>query len=192
MASASDLLINKLKINDAVSIRINQVIQSSKNWYSDHPSPEHFHENRPPDEVFNLQGYIVAKNGQNRYEVQIPGETYRALLYTSGTTYTTKGSFTLLVTKKGTEIVTIKEDYGGFTQEWNEYEEASDSEIKRWNAYLNRENGQADHTKLYNETLRPILENLEREEQTEIENTMRRYQSLSNEIRENYKKCFVL
>jgi hypothetical protein len=154
-----------------------------------------------PSESFYLSGYIVSQNESNSYEIIVPGQTYRAILYTRYTTFTTKGNFSLPVEKSGTQKVSVKEEYGGFSQEWNTYSEVRPEDIQRWQAYKNREVLQAQYENRRASTLTPVLEGMERAEQQDIEKLANRknemakvlfetLESYKKEIREIYKECF--
>ncbi len=157
----------------------------------------------PPSEALYLSGYIVHQSNLGKYEIIVQGQKNRAILNTRYTTFTNKGSFSLPVKKTGTQTVSLKEEYGGFTQEWNTYTEVKPKYIKRWQNYKNREVLMAQYKSLVARTLTPALEALEREELREIAKlkdrkselakaVMEQYESYKREIIENYKKCFIL
>lgn len=196
-------------------VYIAQLSDSIKNYYSEkrsnfdadwrtrYPEPYTFHRDDVPSESFYLSGYIVGQNESNSYEIIVPGQTYRALLYTQHTTFTTKGNFSLPVKKSGTQKVTVKEDYGGFSQEWNTYSEVKPEDIKRWQAYKNSEILQAQYENNKAATLTPVLESLSRTEEQEIEKLankksdyakilIEQFESYKKEIQDIYKNCFLI
>jgi hypothetical protein len=87
---------------------------------------------------FELSGYIVgiatSGYGNETYEIQASGNRYRSLLTRYSKRYTTKGYFSIRARKTGTRAVTVKEEYGGFEQEWNEYEEVTPDEVREMNS----------------------------------------------------------
>jgi len=81
-----------------------------------------------------LTGYICGLTGSgSSYEINTGGR-YHAILTTSTTEYNTKGYFEIPARKTGTLNVTVKEEYGGFAQVWNEYEEVTPREIRANNS----------------------------------------------------------
>ncbi|MCA0388211.1 MAG: hypothetical protein LCH52_06920 [Bacteroidetes bacterium] len=172
-------------------------------WNTRNPKPETFDRDDVPSEAFYLTGYIVGKNRNDSYEIIVPGQTYRALLYTSYTSYTTKGSFTLPVQKTGTQNVTVKEEFGGFSQEWNTYSEVKPEAIKRWQAYKNSEILHAQYQNNRAATLIPALDGFNRTEEQEIQKLANKkdelakklseqFESYKKEIRDIYKSCFLI
>ena len=59
---------------------------------------------------------MVAEISPFKYEIAINGK--RALLVTVTTEFHSRGSFSLQVVKLGDTPITLKEEYGGFTQDW--------------------------------------------------------------------------
>lgn len=91
---------------------------------------------------FTISGYIIAKTGTFNNEIIGSGENYevrytsdvpfsnqtevdRFLLSTVSTSYKSKGNFSLEVVYIGEDDVTVKEEFGGFTQTWMRYGEYS-------------------------------------------------------------------
>ncbi|MEB2296491.1 MAG: hypothetical protein OZ930_08220 [Ignavibacteria bacterium] len=83
-------------------------------------------------DYFWLSGYIVAivseRVSGNTYEIAT-GSRYRSLLTTFETSYNTKGYFSIRARKTGVKKVRVKEEFGGFEQEWNVYEEVIEHEV---------------------------------------------------------------
>jgi hypothetical protein len=80
----------------------------------------------------NLSGFICGVNYDGSYEINTGGR-YHAILITSTRDYNTKGYFNIPARKTDTRQVSVKEEYGGFTQTWNVYEEVTPSEISSYN-----------------------------------------------------------
>jgi hypothetical protein len=78
-------------------------------------------------ETFILNGLIIAQQSTGAYEIAVNGE--RALLI-SETQFTTRGLFTLSVRKTTEMPVQLKDEYGGFTQNWPLYVEENLQEDK--------------------------------------------------------------
>lgn len=81
-----------------------------------------------------LDGYIIARVNNSypqQYEINIGyyGNN-RAVLVTTETEFSTRGRFTINVTKQGTTSVTLKEDFGSFRQNWDVYREVPRSRIE--------------------------------------------------------------
>lgn len=103
---------------------------------------------------FTISGYIIGKTRDinsddfgkgEEYEVKytsdIPygnkNEVDRFILETYDTMYTSKGNFSLDVVYNGSKQVTVKEDFGGFTQTWKVYSEFSAATKTMYEAALN-------------------------------------------------------
>lgn len=90
-------------------------------------------------QYLTLEGFIVGDVGNSQYEFAFPEYNYfgrlpslkHGLLQTLGTTYQSKGWFSLRVTKLTTTPVKLKEEYGNFTQDWPLYMEVSDYTIQQ-------------------------------------------------------------
>lgn len=83
-----------------------------------------------PD-YFTLEAYMIGNYGYGSYEIQVPGESNRSILYTNGSSFESKGWFSLIVKKSiGKTKMRIKDEYGGFEQTWNVYEEV---DAGNWN-----------------------------------------------------------
>lgn len=67
-------------------------------------------------------------NGSIEYEISTYGWNH-AYLITSTTKYSSKGTFNLRVRKTGTVTVKLKEEFGGFDQEWDVYVEVPQSKF---------------------------------------------------------------
>ncbi|MEN6462413.1 MAG: hypothetical protein ABFC94_13740 [Syntrophomonas sp.] len=99
-----------------------------------------------------LSAYMVRKIDDDNYEISLPqyngyfGElpsSNHAILKTVSTTFQSKGWFTIKAISEGTMPVDIKEEYGGFTQDWPVYIEVPDSTLDHQN--------KAEQQQIYNE-----------------------------------------
>lgn len=72
--------------------------------------------------------YEIALPRYDEYFGKLPSENH-ALLMTIQTTFSSKGWFTLSVTKTSQIPMDLKEEFGGFTQTWDFYVEVSSNEI---------------------------------------------------------------
>jgi len=91
------------------------------------------------DDYIYVSGYIVGETAPNQYEYteldynyylgEIPSDR-RRLLFTTDTSFSTKGKFTLRVRFSGNQKVQLKEEYGSFTQSWPTYTEVGDYEAE--------------------------------------------------------------
>ena len=82
---------------------------------------------------FLLQGYIVAEVDLGLYEITYLGS--RAYLMTTETRFESQGRFNLWVSELIEVPVTLRQEFGGFTQQWKVYREAPRHElIKRHEA----------------------------------------------------------
>ena len=83
--------------------------------------------------VFTLSGYIIGVTDKGTiagdpyevYEITPFYSSQHAFLYTFETSYSSKGRFTLDVITSSKTPVNLKEEYGGFKQEWDTYMEAT-------------------------------------------------------------------
>lgn len=91
------------------------------------------------EDYFTLTAYMIAKLEPYLYEIALPqynvlgGMTIsaeHALLITTDTSFHSKGWFDLNVTKLQEMPITLKEEFGGFTQNFNVYMEISDNQIE--------------------------------------------------------------
>lgn len=80
-----------------------------------------------------LRGFIVASHDTRLFEVAVAGRSKHALLRTSDTVFTTRGSFRLWATKTGSE--TIK-TVNGFSEEWDTYTEIVSDRPKELDAEI--------------------------------------------------------
>ncbi len=71
-----------------------------------------------------LQGTIIAVQGDNLYEIAVLWGQH-ALLLTVSTSFTGPGSFRLPVEKLSEMPVTLRQNLGGFTQQWQVYRETN-------------------------------------------------------------------
>lgn len=87
-----------------------------------------------------LKFYVTGQLSDNKYEIALPDYSYyygdipsdkHAILYTTDTNITSKGWGTMDVYYSGDEQVTLKENYGGFKQQWPIYTQVSSSERSR-------------------------------------------------------------
>lgn len=70
-------------------------------------------------------GSIVVNQGDNLYEIVGPWGGQHALLLTVSTSFTGPGSFRLPVEKLTEMPVTLRQELGGFTQQWKVYRETN-------------------------------------------------------------------
>jgi hypothetical protein len=94
--------------------------------------------------VFTLYGYIISDEGKNIYEIAETTYSYsvggriptrqHAFLKTTGTSFSSKGHFSLDVLILTNIPVSLKREYGGFKQNWTVYKEATYSEKEKYNS----------------------------------------------------------
>ena len=72
-------------------------------------------------------GYIRSQQEEGVYEVTINGES--AVLIATDTRFETTGRFRLFATQLAEMPVTLKPEYGGFTQKWKVYREVPKAEL---------------------------------------------------------------
>ena len=164
-------------------------------------------------EPFLLEGYIIADLGQEytskgaayAYECahivyNYYGETTseeRYLLYTYNTTFHSKGRFSLNVMRNGTESVTIKEELGGFTQQWDVYEEYFQGHIDlkaNLQAFLDDIVKQLDKANGEYEQLSKTLEelsSLEKEQSLKVQESKDKINIIVNTIKEKQNKLGI-
>lgn len=76
-----------------------------------------------------LEGYIVGQLNYAQYEIALLNGK-RAILKTKSVVFNSRGIFHLPVRKVGVREVETKQELGGFTQYWNEYEQVTNDEIR--------------------------------------------------------------
>jgi hypothetical protein len=76
------------------------------------------------DNVINLSGYVQSVYSPTEYIITINEHPYyKGILQTTNSRFNSSGYFTLYVTKNGYRSVQLKEEYGGFQQDWPVYVE---------------------------------------------------------------------
>ncbi|MGI6528078.1 MAG: hypothetical protein ACOX25_12070 [Caldicoprobacterales bacterium] len=82
--------------------------------------------------------YIISETSYGAYEVAMPEYNYygkypsnqRAILYTTDTRFSYKGWAWVDVAYKGKKEIRLNEEYGGFTQLWDVYEEVTEYDLE--------------------------------------------------------------
>jgi len=85
---------------------------------------------------FLLRGYIVGQADNGLYEITYFGS--RAYLMTTETRFDSRGQFTIWASELMEVPVTLRQEFGGFTQQWKVYREAPSHEIKGMREAMNR------------------------------------------------------
>ena len=79
---------------------------------------------------FPLQGYIVAQVDLGLYEIEMAYYGSHAYLQTTETRFKGRGQFTLWAYELMEMPVTLRQEFGGFTQQWKVYREATSDQIR--------------------------------------------------------------
>lgn len=94
---------------------------------------------------FSLHAFMVAEDSPNIYEIALPEYNYylgkipssnHAILKTTTISYSSKGWLTINAKRIIDIPIQLKQEYGGFTQNWPVYQEVTDSDIAANNSKI--------------------------------------------------------
>ncbi len=107
---------------------------------------------------FLLQGYIVGQAAIGLYEISYFGS--RAYLQTTESRFKGRGQFTLWAYELMEIPVTLRQEFGGFTQQWKVYRESTSYEIEKMREAMNSLGASEDSIEVRQRTiddLEPII-----------------------------------
>ena len=129
LSDTSDSLRIQEKQMEKEYARLEEKIDELKRWQT---------QNNP----IRMTGYIRAQQAEGLYEITVGQQS--ALLVSTDTRFETTGAFQLYVTELVEMPVTLREEYGGFTQNWKVYREVPNAEIETRFSMANEKQKQLD------------------------------------------------